>query len=243
MRQLLAALAFLTRVPAGKAGFTAEETARSSRWFPLVGLLLGGVYVLVLHAGERRLPAMVLAVLILGVEALATGCLHMDGLADMADGFGGGRSREDVLRIMRDHAIGTYGAVALILVILLKVTAIAALAERGTATAYLLMAPVLGRWSPVVLACWLPYARESGAGAVTASLRKSDLAIATTVTAALVLGIGGWRGAICWSAAAVFIALCGWLFRRRIGGVTGDALGATVEIVEAVTLFAGLLLP
>src|SRR5690348_14070983 len=114
IRPLLAAIGFLTRIPV-PATIHQDTVAlrRASSWFPVVGLLLGSVYAGAAWLGASFVPALVLAVALLALDALLTGALHLDGLADMADGFGGGRNREDVLRIMRDHAIGTYGATAL----------------------------------------------------------------------------------------------------------------------------------
>jgi cobalamin synthase len=113
--------------------------------------------------GPLWLPSPVVAVLIIAVSARLTGALHLDGLADMADGFGGGHTREDVLRIMRDHVIGAYGAVALILLILLKLAALSALINDDGDATYLIIAPVLGRWASTPLGHFLPYARREGA--------------------------------------------------------------------------------
>src|ERR1035437_10403392 len=156
MRSLLAAIAFMTRTPVpGVTTFDAVEVGKSARWFPAVGLLLGTFYMLLLRLSAARFPASVIAVLIVLAEALLTGALHFDGLADMTDGFGGGRTREDVLRIMRDHAIGSYGGTALVLLIALKVTVIGALIERHQALPFLLLAPALGRWAIVPLSRFL----------------------------------------------------------------------------------------
>lgn len=241
MKALAAAIAFLTRIPVPSAArFGAEDVGRSARWFPLVGLLLGGVYVALLALLLLRLPPVPAAVLIVLAEALLTGALHMDGLADAADGFGGGHTREDTLRIMRDHAIGSYGAVALILLVAFKVAAIAALAERQQAAPYLLLAPALGRWTIVPLCRFLPYARESKAAAHyigTAELVWASLAAAAAVAVAAPL-----RGLACWLAAAAVTAWFGRFCRRRIGGITGDTLGANVQLGESAVLLTGLAL-
>jgi cobalamin 5'-phosphate synthase/cobalamin synthase len=168
-----------------------------------------------------------------------TGGLHLDGLADTADGLGGGRTPEDALRIMRDHAIGSYGAIALIIMILIKVAAIAFLIERHQAERYLFISPALGRWSTVLLGCALPYARP--VSAVSNQMSKTELAIATVMMAA-VTAAAGLRGVICAAIALCASTVCGLLYRRKIGGVTGDTLGATVEITEALTLLAGVVL-
>src|SRR5215471_6700641 len=162
MRHLLAAVAFLTRLPVRvDPPFLVEEVGRSARWFSIVGALIGLVYLLVYYCSRNVFPAAITAIAILVTESFLTGALHLDGLADMADGFGGGHSREDVLHIMRDHAIGSYGAVALILLIALKLAALTVLSERHLIVPFLLISTILGRWSAVFLSALVPYARRS----------------------------------------------------------------------------------
>jgi cobalamin 5'-phosphate synthase/cobalamin synthase len=240
MRSLAASIAFLTRIPVPRAGdFTTEDVGRAARWFPLVGLLLGAIYVLLLRLFALRLPPEVIAVLIVVAEALLTGALHMDALADMTDGFGGGHTRADILRIMRDHAIGSYGATALILLVALKVTVIGALIQRQHAVPYLLLAPALGRWSLLPLSRFLPYARESQG--VANHMGTVELVWATVIAAAAASATS-WRGLVCWAAVAVLTAAFGRFCFHKIGGVTGDTLGANVQLSESVVLLAGLAL-
>jgi cobalamin 5'-phosphate synthase/cobalamin synthase len=239
IRQLLAAISFLTAIPAGRSAFDAKDIARSTRWFPLIGAMLGAVYVGVLRLFAPWFPASIVAILIVLAEALITGGLHMDGLADTADGLGGGRTPEDALRIMRDHAVGSYGAIALIMVILIKAAAISILIERHEAERYLFVAPTLGRWATVFLGCMLPYARPGSA--VSNQIGKIELAIATIMTAC-VSAAAGWRGAACAAIGLSASSVCGLFYKRKIGGVTGDTLGAAVEITEALTLLGGVAL-
>jgi adenosylcobinamide-GDP ribazoletransferase len=243
VRRLVVAIAFMTRLPVpGPPPVDAAEVGRAAPFFPLAGALVGGLLALLAWLASPRLPPMVCAALLVGVLALLTGALHLDGLADMADGFGGGRSREDVLRIMRDHAIGSYGASALVLVLILKVATVAALLTAGIAARWLVIAPVVARWTPVALASCLPYARvEGGLGAaVTDHRSRGSLAVATALAAAVALGLAGWRGAIALTSVALFAALHGLACRRRIGGVTGDTLGAGVEVAEVLVLFVAV---
>ena len=184
--QLAAAIRFLTRMPAGRnSTFDAKDVARSTRWFPLVGGLLGGIYVATLWLLSRIFPPLVSAVLIVTIDAFLTSAMHFDGLADTADGFGGGRTCADVLRIMRDHAIGSYGAIALVLVIALKVAAIATLADSRHGFSGILLAPVLGRWSAVILSSTESYARPpeddgpNSVGSPTRFVGRTELVIAT----------------------------------------------------------------
>jgi cobalamin synthase len=163
-------------------------------------------------------------------------------LADTADGFGSGRTRDDVLRIMRDHAIGSYGAVALILVIALKSAAIAALIARPRAWMYLILMPVLGRWSSVLLSATQPCARRgdanasSGLGAVTDHVGRMELLIASVTAMALAAGLARWTGVASCGVVAAGTAVWAWRCRRRIGGVTGDTLGAGIELSESLLL-------
>jgi len=226
----------MTRIPVPVA-FTAEDVGRAARWFPLVGALLGAVYTGLAYATVAHLPTTVIAVLIVAAEALLTGALHMDGLADAVDGFGGGRTREDKLRIMRDHVIGSYGAVALILMVLLKVTAVSALLDRGHALPWLILAPALGRWTIVPLCRFVAYARESKS--VANHVGNVELVWATVLAAPALIR---WQTALVWVLVAAASALFARFSIRRIGGITGDTLGANVQIAECLTLVAGLVL-
>ncbi|MGH8335335.1 MAG: adenosylcobinamide-GDP ribazoletransferase, partial [Gammaproteobacteria bacterium] len=162
MKSLLAALSFLTRLPVGRwAQFDATDVARSAGWFPLIGLLLGAICGAAAALLREHLPLAIVAVVLLALDALMTGALHFDGLADTADGFGGGKECEDVLRIMRDHSIGSYGGVALILLIALKVVAYCVLLQREHWFQAILLTAALGRWSMLLLTATLPYARKT----------------------------------------------------------------------------------
>ncbi|PTL81370.1 adenosylcobinamide-GDP ribazoletransferase [Vitiosangium sp. GDMCC 1.1324] len=237
MRRLFAGIAFLSRIPVpGAATFDAADVGRATLLFPVVGALLGGLLVLVRHALYPALPPLVAAFLLLAVGALLTGALHLDGLADMADGFGGGRTKEDVLRIMRDHLIGAYGAVALLLVVGLKASALAALLERGQADGALLVAPVLGRWASVFQGRFLPYARRSGGlgSAITDHVGWMEWVGATLLTLGGVGGLLGWWGGVVFGGVTAVSAIQGAWCKTRIGGITGDTMGANTEVCEAL---------
>jgi cobalamin 5'-phosphate synthase/cobalamin synthase len=233
---LLAAVAFLTRVPVGLAvALDAGDVARSAAWFPLVGLMLGAVYWLVAGGLRTHLPAATVGVVLVILDALATGALHYDALADTADGFGGGRTREDVLRIMRDHAIGSYGGVALAALVALKATAYAALLGRADWAAAMVLAPMIGRWSMLLLTAALPYARTT-ASAIE-GMGRGSLVIGTLTLAA------AGRSARAWIAVGVcglLTACFGFYCRRRIGGITGDTLGANLQMCECAALLTFL---
>jgi len=231
-----AAIAFLTRLPIGRRfTFDAKSVARSARWFPMVGALLGAVSAGVLRAGGAVFPPLLMSVILVLVHTLLTGALHLDGLADAADGFGGGATREDILRIMRDHAIGSYGGVALVLDVAVRIAAVAALIERHRAIAALVIAPALGRWAAVLLSAAQPYARDDG-GSPARFIGRTEIIVATVFAIAIAIALDRWRGSIALGSCAIVTAVWGWWCRRRIGGITGDALGAGIEISECLVL-------
>lgn len=242
MRALLVATAFLTRVPmAVTAG--AADVGSAARWFPLVGGVLGAVGALVAWTLTEVLgsPAALTATLVIGLEAWITGAIHLDGLADTADGFGGGRSREDILRIMRDPRIGSYGAIALVLVIGMKLTALAALLDRG-ALQFVVIAPAMSRWTISALAAWLPYARADGGlgEAVIDSRTTSSLIAATAITVTIAIAALRVEAPFVLATTVLTVVWIGRAARRRIDGVTGDVFGASVELTEAAVLVCGV---
>ena len=248
--QFGAAIGFLTRLPAGRdSACDAKDVARSARWFPLVGGLLGGISVGALWLLSGVFPPLVSAVLIVAIDAALTGAMHFDGLADTADGFGGGRTRADALRIMRDHAIGSYGAMALVLVVALKIATIATLADSSRAVPGLFLAPVLGRWSAVILSATESYARPpeddgpNSVGSPTRFVGRRELTIATVTSVTLAIAVARWIGGAALLLVAVVSIGWGLCCRRRIGGVTGDTLGAGIEICECVVLLLALSMP
>jgi len=242
IREFLAAIAFLTRFPVlPDRPFNAREVARSARWFPLVGLAIGFALLSTARATALLFPALVAALIVVVVHMALTGALHMDGLADMADGFGGGHSKENVLRIMRDHAIGTYGAVALILAVGVKAACIAAFIESSRRPEhYLVLAPTLGRWSAVLMSVLQPYARSDMEAGISALIGRSELMVATVLTVTASTLLSGWSGlVVVLVATAVTIAVSVYC-RYRIGGITGDTIGGNCQIVEVVTLLIGV---
>ena len=239
MRLLGVAIGFLTRIPlASDAG--PDAIGRSARWFPLVGAGLGGVSVAILYASPHNMPSALTSILILIAEALLTGALHFDGLADTADGFGGGHTTDDVLRIMRDSAIGSYGALALIIDLALRAAAMTALIDRHRAVPFLVLAPALGRWSIVALARFLPYARSSDG--VSSHVGNQELRWATLLSVITILFTEPLRGLACWCIVAAISGAFGRFCYRRIRGITGDTLGASVEIAQATVLLSAVLL-
>lgn len=240
IRGFLRALQFLTIIRVSKdLEMTEEQLGGSMAWFPLVGLVLGLILAGVRYAVDMVLPSSVADVIAIIILVVLAGSLHLDGLADTVDGLAGGRDRERILAIMKDSRIGSFAVVALILVILLKVVALIEVpADMKYQT--LLVIPVLGRWSTVVLASFFLYAR-SGPGvaqAFTQFAGKKELLVSSLITAALMIGLFLWYGVLIVAITGCFTMLFGLFFKRRIGGVTGDIMGAACEVVEVITLLA-----
>jgi adenosylcobinamide-GDP ribazoletransferase len=237
IRQLCCAIAFLTRIPMpARVHDDADHLRESFRWFPLVGFLLGLLYAATAWLLHPLLSPGVLAVILVAEDAAATGALHLDGLADTADGFGGGHTREDALRIMRDHAIGSYGAVALVLALLLKTVCLSQLLTPPTTYWSLFVVPSLSRWAMVLLSCSEPYARDSatGSGALAQWTTRSQLLFASALCAILPFFFG-WRPTLaCWLSVGVTTLIVARVSHRKIHGITGDVLGANAVICEAL---------
>lgn len=231
----LAALCFLTILPLRQRA-TQSELGRSLSYFPLVGLLIGGILLgLDWALGLIFPPSLTSAMVVIALVAL-TGALHLDGLADTCDGIAMGKTSEERLRIMRDSRIGSFGTVGLFSVLLIKFLALTQLSGWDRLCALLLM-PTMGRWAMAFSVFAHPYARPSGMGKVFkegASLGRILTATAAALTVCLVLiGLGGLMLMV----GVWLIALAlGRFFRSRLGGFTGDAYGAINEIGEALTL-------
>jgi len=251
------ALQYFTRVPlpgplARWAGFDAGLQRASLAHFPGIGLLVSAVATGVYAAASRFLPHAALAPLVAATLSTAatillTGALHEDGLADTADGLGGSAQRERALEIMKDSRVGTFGALALVLVVLTKVGVLAligAAAGWRAVAASLVGAHVLSRGLTLVLVRRLPYVgdtQQSKSVAVAAQIEWSALAIAAAWCAlGLALAVeAGSRGMVAAGSIAALIALA-WivrLFARRLQGYTGDCLGAAQQVCELAFYF------
>ena len=198
--------------------------------------LSGSLWILFLFLNTLFAPAVV-PVLLLGALLLMTGGLHMDGLADTVDGLKGGYSREEVLTIFKDPHMGPMAAVSVVLILLLKYACLNALAPDAMLPALVLMA-TLSRYAMVQLACFSPYARATGGlgEPFVRGVRQDHFRLALLLTIAIVLVVGRVRGILL--GVLVSLATIGYqaYFRKRLGGITGDVLGATNEVNEALIL-------
>ena len=243
-RDIRAAQGFLTRIPVGRRPGRDESgldapLQRPVRAFPIVGgvigLFAGLIYAVSSGIG---LPDIVSAVLAVGALALVTGALHEDGLSDMADGFGGGRTRADKLAIMKDSRIGAYGVIALVVAIAAKVGAVVDMERTGLVIAAMVAAAAVSRAAMPAVALWLEPARSEGLAA-DAGLPPSTH-VWTGVAIALVLAVGllTWAGLVAFVVAACGAACVARLARWQIGGYTGDVLGGVQQMTELLFLLA-----
>jgi adenosylcobinamide-GDP ribazoletransferase len=240
MSGLVLAIRYLTVVPVPWRGpEEGDRLGRAAAWFPVVGAGLGVLLAAIDRLTTHVFPGLLGALLTVTVWKLATGGLHLDGLADCLDGLMG-RDREHRLAIMRDSRIGTFGAVGLILFLMLEIVAVAELPGpwRGRV---LVAVPAIARAAPPVLARLFGAARPDGQGAAfAAGVGLGGAALAVVV--ALVVAIGALEtvGLLAVAVPLALAAGAGWWFARRLGGITGDVLGAAVETAELTAMLTVL---
>jgi len=238
VRLFWTAVTLLTRLPAPHLkGFQEDWLARSAPYFPVVGLIVGLLAAAVHRLAAFLWPEPVPAVLTLAATAWLTGGLHEDGWADLFDGLAAPRER--MLEAMKDSRIGSTGALALVLLLLGKLGGIVLL-PAPRVTAALVAAHVLSRWSSLPLLWKLPYARPEGgmAHALAGGVSGARLLSGTLVAVLLVAGALRWTSLPALTVTVIATLAAGLFFRRRLGGITGDCLGATNQLVELGVLLA-----
>ncbi len=236
MKRLLAAIRLLTIVPLPGTWGTAEsDLAGSVAFFPVVGLLLGLAAAALGWGLTHVAPPLVVAAALVIAMLSFSGCLHLDGLSDTADGFLSCRNRQRMLEIMKDSHAGPMGLVAMVSVILLKFAALASLEPARLWPAALLM-PLAGRAAICVHAALLPAARNDGLGAIFCRQRHVAAALWAIglLAAAAVAVLGVRRGLVVWAACLTVTLLLAAYVYRKLHGATGDTFGAACEIVEVV---------
>jgi adenosylcobinamide-GDP ribazoletransferase len=239
LRGIRAAVVFLTRVPVGGFPYRDEDWRWAPAWFPLVGAAVGA-----LAAAAARLTAaagpFVAGALAVITSLLLTGAFHEDGLADTADALGGAYDRPRLFVILKDSRIGSFGAAALTMALVLRVALLARLGPAAPLA--LILVGALSRVAPVWLMAVLPYVTEAAASRSRPVTRggPAQAAVATLTAAAIAAGLHiGLLPAISLAAVSAGVALlCGWRFHVRAGGLTGDFLGATQQVEECALLLA-----
>jgi adenosylcobinamide-GDP ribazoletransferase len=242
MKNLRAAFSFLTvlRIPGEEPG--PEELAGAPAWFPVVGVVLGlGILAIAEFGGKLNSPRIAAFLAVLFLAGITRG-LHLDGLADWADSFGG-KDSEERLRIMAEPGIGSFGMVALVLLLVGKYLCLAELFSQQSGYSALLLAPVLSRWMLSYFLVKAPYARKRGIATVfkerlepSGPLGPALLQKASAVTLASILIVSPVRGLLYWGWGFLVSELIYYHAKQRIGGITGDVLGAMAEVSEFAIL-------
>ncbi len=232
------ALRFLSRLPVPLADAPEGAMQRALRYYPLAGAVIGLSGGIVYMVAATILPPLVAAALALAVHLLVTGALHEDGLADTADGLGGGATKARALEIMRDSRTGVYGAAAIVLSLILRTAALAAFAPLAGFFAWIAV-QTIGRLAILPALALTDYARAEGlASAVSGRPTPADLAVACATGIAVVVVATGAAGIVAIIVAAAAAGLMLWRLVARLGGYTGDGLGAVEQIAEIAALVA-----
>lgn len=237
LHDIRVALALLTRLPLPYPAQRDRPAAMAAWAYPLAGAVVAFlVWGVIWCAGALGLGLGLSPILGLLVGIMVTGAMHEDGLADCADGFWGGWTRERRLEIMKDSQIGTYGVLALVLSLMLRWGALVGLVQIGMALPALLVAAMGSRAGMVWMMRALPNARDDGLSKQTGRPPKWAAGTGISMAAAVLLVIWPWgvfQGALI---AALFALGCAWLAKRKIGGQTGDVLGASQQVIETALL-------
>lgn len=238
MRRFTIAIQFLTVFPLStKHRFDEIDLGKSMVYFPLVGLCIGFCLVCIRIPLSLYLPAAVTDALLITFFIVITGAMHLDALADTADGIFSGKDRRGKLEIMKDSAVGVMGVVIIVIVILLKYVALVALSDALKNKALLVM-PMLGRWTQVIVAYCSDYARLSkGLGfPFTTHVTPMILILTALISGIAVFYLLSLPGIIIAGIVAITALLYSLSFKWLLGGVTGDVLGASTELTEVIIL-------
>ncbi len=247
LEYFFAAVRFFTRLPVPAwVGHSQAQLDHAARYFPLVGAIVGALGALATEGAALRLPLRLAVLIGMATTMLATGAFHEDGFTDSVDGFGGGWEKKRILEIMKDSRVGSFGVVAIAMMLLAKAEALGAV---GAGAAPLRLASVLvaghalSRLAPTVLMYALEYVREdetSKSKPLAKHLSGGELLVAALFGLAPCLLVGGTQVLIGVGLATVSTILAGRFFLRRIGGYTGDCLGASQQVAE-LAFYVGLL--
>jgi adenosylcobinamide-GDP ribazoletransferase len=238
MNNFLRALSFLTILPCGQVTLSEEkELARSMAFFPLVGLVIGLLLALGYYLFSFLFPKSLVLWLTIGLLALLTRGLHLDGFADTIDGLGSGGPKENILEVMRDSRIGAFGVISLILLIGGKYLALNQISNSSVPYSLILMA-VMGRQSMVLVCCRSSYARPNGglAKPFTENFGYRETAWSLLSAFGITLLFMGVKGIVLFFGIGLFSLGYRFFFMKKLGGVTGDILGAANELTELLCL-------
>jgi len=243
IRLFFTAMMFYTRIPCPAwVGYSDKQLNRSTRYFPAMGWIVGGVIAAVFTALQFVLPVTVSVVLALAAGVLLTGAFHEDGFADVCDGFGGGMTPQRTLDIMKDSRVGAFAAIGLVLLFAAKIAVLTDLGQTGVVEAVvaILFAHVVSRWCAVTIIFRDVYARND----LTSKVKPIGRSISWRGMIAATLWLLPFAGLAWWHPWWLLALPCGFVarvvlarwFRRRLGGYTGDCLGAAQQVIEMVML-------
>lgn len=238
MKSLLAAVQFLTITPL-RAQPSGKGLSSATSWFPVAGLLLGlALAGINLALGPLGMEPLIVNTVLIVMLIVMTGGLHLDGLADTSDALLSGKSREEMLCIMRDPHIGTMGVLSLVSVIILKIALLCSITAPWKIPALISMC-VLSRWAMSLSILLFPYARQEGKAMIFIEGKSlKSFVIATVITFAIVIIAMGLNGLAVFALAALGAYATGKMISSKLGGITGDVIGATDELVEVITLIS-----
>lgn len=237
MRLFFTAFQFLTIIPLPfRLDYRDGDMGRAMRWFPVIGLALGSMLVAFHYCLMLILPEQIVDLLLVAILALTTGALHLDGLADVFDGFGARGGKERFLAVMKDSGTGAIGAASLCIAIILKYQAILLL-PAGVKYGGIILFPAIARFSQVLMTVGSRRARSDGLGAdFISSAGVRELVFAAATILAVAFALLGLAGIFCCLTVSIFTWLSRNYFHQRLGGVTGDIIGCTSELSEILAL-------
>ncbi len=243
LKRVMNAIKFMTIFPLPDSGeVETKELGKSAAYFPVAGFLIGAVLLGVYALSTKSFSPFLTATLVLCAWAWLTGLLHLDGLVDTADGFSAGPDKEKILAVMKDTHCGAKGICVLVLFLLLKVALLNELLV-GKAWPWLLLIPMLSRWGMTSLAVFCEYARPAGLGAAFVTYaRKEEFLIASVITGGLGAVFAGWSVFVYMAVIMSGVLILKWYLKRKIGGITGDILGASNEAFEIFGLLIVLIM-
>ena len=234
IKSLISAIGFLTIIPTPKK--YSGEFKHSVIFFPIVGLIIGGIIITVKTFGAPIFPEAVLNLFIVFTFIIVTGGLHLDGLADTVDGFYAGRKKEDILRIMDDPHIGAMGVIAIVFSLMTRYLAVLSI-PKNILISGLILSPVAGRWAMVLLMKISKPAKEDGLGNFfMKNIMNTDFIISGILSILIMFFLFGLKGILIFSAVSLIVLTFSKYYNRKIGGITGDNLGAISEITELAAL-------
>lgn len=238
MKDFLLAFSFLTILPVGRASPVEEKAlARSMAFFPLVGLVIGILMALAQYLLSFLLPKALVLWIIIGFLSFLTRGLHLDGFADTMDGLASGGTREKILEVMRDSRIGAFGVISLILLIGAKYLALDQISKPYLPHSLIMMV-VVGRSSMVLVCFRSPYARSGGGlgKPFAENLRAREVVFSLVSASGIALFLMGVKGIMVFLGVCLFSLVYRLFFTKKLGGVTGDVLGAANELAELLCL-------